>query len=467
MNILKTIAKKRQEDLREKGPLQGFPCPTRQREPFPLPENQFIIGEIKKASPSKGVFARDLNITSQAKLYLDSGFQAISVLTEQNFFHGSLQDMIAIRQAFPKALILRKDFLLTVADIEASHQAGADIILLIAALLTPEKLAELYHKAKNLGMTPLVEVHTKGEIDAIRPLSPMFVGINCRDLKTFAMDRLLPLTLAKHIDWPCKMVYESGIKAKETAHLAFGSGFHAILVGEGVIREKTLPQQLSAACNNTRTLPAFWSYIADKSHKPLVKICGLCREDDARLAGKLGADMLGFVFAPSPRQAGVELLQKIKDMPQLKVAVVQYNAETPKFISRLYEQGLIHAVQFHGNETPTQCTETGVPYYKALRPQTKDKCQEIKNYHCPRILIDAHNPHQAGGTGQRVSSEICKKAAKQMPLWLAGGIGPDNIKEIITTIKPELVDCSSKLETKPGQKDHAKIEQLFYEIKHA
>jgi len=203
---------------------------------------------------------------------------------------------------------------------------------------------------------------------------------------------------------------------------------------------------------------------------PFIKICGITNEREARLASELGADILGFVFAPSPRRAEPSLLKKLADLDVLKAGVVVCSsdegaAHLDSVVSDLLENNLIDAVQFHGSERPGDCYKSAFPYYKAIQVKSAADVERALEYRCPRVLLDAFSPDAKGGTGTRVPSEIVKTAGSRFPLWLAGGIGPDNVREIISNFKPELIDASSKLEASPGVKDPAKLKTFFEEVR--
>jgi indole-3-glycerol phosphate synthase len=156
-----------------------------------------LIAEIKRKSPSKGVFRADLDAAQLARTYAAGGAACISVLTDEPFFLGSLDDLRAVRRAVELPL-LRKEFIIDEAQIYEARAAGADAILLIAAILDDGRLAAFHHLAGELGMGALVEIHDEAELRRVLPLHPALIGINNRDLKTFRVDlatteRLRPL----------------------------------------------------------------------------------------------------------------------------------------------------------------------------------------------------------------------------------------------------------------------------------
>jgi indole-3-glycerol phosphate synthase/phosphoribosylanthranilate isomerase len=160
-------------------------------------------------------------------------------------------------------------------------------------------------------------------------------------------------------------------------------------------------------------------------------------------------------------------LKKIRNLEILKTAVVVLDRDNPSLpdeIRTLLDNGLLDAVQFHGREKPEDCYGLAFPYYKAVRVKDRSDIDMPGRYRCPRVLVDTYTPGKAGGTGKRIPDELVMGIKENHPLWLAGGIGPDNVRDIVSRFKPELIDASSLLESSPGKKDHAKLKKLFEEI---
>lgn len=173
--------------------------------------------------------------------------------------------------------------------------------------------------------------------------------------------------------------------------------------------------------------------------------------------------MLGFVFADSPRRADPQLLTELQDLDVLKVAVVTGTDELES-VRELAVRGLVDAVQFHGDENPEECFENFYPYYNAIRIKGEEDCKKSIRYGSPRVLFDAYVEDVQGGTGRQIDGSVLDRCTDR-PLWLAGGLGTDNIREIIRRYSPELVDASSRLEASPGKKDKDKMERFFQEIR--
>ncbi len=196
-----------------------------------------LIAEVKRASPSRGVLAPNMDEVEIARVYAANGAAAISVLTDEKFFLGKLETLHAIRAAGIALPLLRKDFILTRAQVYETRAAGADAMLLIAAALPDDgELAGLHALALGLGLTPLVEVHTQAEVERVLRLPGLrLVGINNRDLGTFTVtlettERLRPL-----IPPGVAVVAESGIFTRSDVARLKAAGVQAVLVGEALV----------------------------------------------------------------------------------------------------------------------------------------------------------------------------------------------------------------------------------------
>jgi len=482
-SIRDEIVTRRRKRIAAEGHTLGVAVPTRRSVPLePLLGEPALICEVKRRSPSRGAIDAALDPVELTRTYVGHGARSISVLTEEDYFHGSLADLMAVKRAHPHCAVLRKDFLLDSQDIDVSFRAGADAVLLIAAILERAELAALIAAAEALGMTALVELHDETDVAKVSDLRPHVIGINARNLSTFNVDLFAPLRLHHHIDWEHTAVFESGIFTREDARFVGCGGFDAILVGEAVVRSPERIPEITSGLSNPRHEVAvshpradFWSRLAAARNvreegRPLVKICGITNRADALLAVELGADMLGFVFAESPRRAETDLLGTLTDIPALKVAVVVSGGShgpLDPIVANLLSDGLIDAIQFHGDELPIECSRAAFPYYKALRLGSPDDASALTSFASPRVLVDARSSGAYGGTGKRLSPEIVAAASEAGPLWLAGGISDENIASIVCTYAPELVDVSSGLEKVPGKKDPDRLRRFFKELTNA
>jgi indole-3-glycerol phosphate synthase len=193
-----------------------------------------LIAEVKQASPSRGVLSLNLNPTELAQTYAEGGAAAISVLTEANYFMGSIEHLAAIKEVVGLPL-LRKDFIFDLYQVYESRAYGADALLLIAAILSQGQLKELVSLSHSVGLKCLVEVHNEGDMERAVLSAAEIIGINNRDLNTFAVDinttrRLLPLVPKERIT-----VSESGIKNRKDIEKLRKWRVDAVLVGEALV----------------------------------------------------------------------------------------------------------------------------------------------------------------------------------------------------------------------------------------
>jgi indole-3-glycerol phosphate synthase len=199
-----------------------------------------IISEIKRASPSKGDLNIHVNVQEQAKRYEQLGAGAISVLTDTPFFKGSFEDLRQVR-VVTNIPLLCKDFIIDEVQIRKARAAGADVILLIVAALSRERLAELYQYAKSLDLDVIVEVHNEEELEAALTINPQIIGVNNRNLKTFEVTLETTERLARKIkEAGVLLISESGIQSKEDAVRVKEAGANGILVGEAFMKADSL-----------------------------------------------------------------------------------------------------------------------------------------------------------------------------------------------------------------------------------
>lgn len=198
-----------------------------------------LVAEVKRASPSKGVFDANLDAGRQAKSYAEAGAAAVSVLTEPAFFQGSIDDLRAARAAFGldagRPALLRKDFLFDRYQVLEARAAGADALLLIAMMLEPALLTSLLEYARACGLEALVEVHDEAELRVALDAGARVLGVNNRDLRTFTEDLGTFERLARLAPSEVTLVAESAIKTAADAARMAEAGAHAILVGEALV----------------------------------------------------------------------------------------------------------------------------------------------------------------------------------------------------------------------------------------
>ena len=202
-----------------------------------------IIGEIKRSSPSKGLIRADFSPVVIARDYADHGASAISVLTEERFFQGSLTYLEAIKGAVTVPL-LRKDFIIDSYQVTEARSYGADAVLLIAALLDPSLLRELRETAAALSLDTLVEVHNEEELDRALEAGAEIIGINNRDLRTFQVSLATTEKLAPRVPAGTLIVCESGIDGAEQIRQVERCGIRTFLIGESLMRAPSPGEKL-------------------------------------------------------------------------------------------------------------------------------------------------------------------------------------------------------------------------------
>jgi indole-3-glycerol phosphate synthase/phosphoribosylanthranilate isomerase len=438
-----------------------------------------LIAEVKRASPSKGLLVERFDPVAQARAYMAGGAAAISVLTEPDFFRGSLDHLRAVRQAVD-APVLRKDFLLDPYQVYEARAAGGDAVLLICALLDDGLLRTLLALTHALGMEALVEAHNADEARRAVAVGASVIGVNSRDLRTFAVDpdvvrRLRPLVPADRL-----FVAESGIADERDAARARAFGSDAILVGEALMRAESpdsLARRLASAPGGA-TAQFFGA-----TSVPFVKICGLKTPDDVRAALRLGADAFGLVFAASRRQVTPEHARHLveaarsalvpplpvgkeargRGQPASALAIGVFVNEPVERITSIAETVGLDAVQLSGDESPEMCATvaeiTGLPVLRALRLRTVDDLPLLDEYALAGATLMLDTPTSDGsygGTGQAGDWRLAAEAARRWPIILAGGLAPGNLAEALAVVAPRGVDVSSGVETN-GAKDETKI----------
>jgi indole-3-glycerol phosphate synthase len=202
-----------------------------------------IIAEVKRNSPSQGRIREEFDPVQIATLYQDNGAQAVSVLTDEAFFKGKGQYLTGIKKIIDLPL-LRKDFIIDPYQIYETRLLGGDALLLISSLLEQGELREYIKLSETLGLAPLVEVHTREELNKALAAEAEIIGINNRDLKTFSTDVKITLELAPLIPSDRIVVTESGINTREDIEYLMKAGIHAFLVGEALMRAEDIGGKL-------------------------------------------------------------------------------------------------------------------------------------------------------------------------------------------------------------------------------
>jgi indole-3-glycerol phosphate synthase/phosphoribosylanthranilate isomerase len=370
------------------------------------------IAEIKRRSPSAGDLRPDADPAALAAAYEKAGAAAVSVLVDERF-GGTWDDLRAARAASGVPL-LAKGFFSTEDDLRTAREAGADAALLILRDLDDAVCARLLRAAQGLGLDTLVEAHDREELERAAALDAPVIGINARDLSTFEIDRRAQLELVAGAPSDRVVVAESGVFTRAQGAEAELAGADAILVGSALMRAPDPAAKLTELLS-----------------RPLVKVCGLTREEDVAVAADAGADLLGFVLAPESPRAAREVLS----VPEGTLAVAVWvgeAGESPADLDQVHprEEGKVRgrdAVLLREGEVVA--THLDLPWEEE----------------------DAEHWERAAATAGRIV--------------LAGRLGPANVRAAIERVRPWGVDASSSLESAPGVKDHERVRAYVQEAR--
>jgi indole-3-glycerol phosphate synthase len=371
------------------------------------------IAEIKRRSPSLGDIRPDANPAELAREYALAGAAAVSVLVDERF-GGSWDDLRAAR-ATSGVPLLAKGFFSTEEHLRTAKEAGADAVLLLLRDLDDDRMRSLTLLAGELGLDTLVEAHDGDELERAVVLGAPVIGVNARDLATFEIDREAQLALVARIPPDRIAVAESGIRTRAQGAAAELAGANAILVGS------TLMQAPDPAAKLRELL-----------HRPLVKICGLTREEDVAVAAEAGADLAGFILAPESPRATTDVLP----VPDELLAVAVWVGEAGPSGAPLD--------QVHEREEGRVRGRNGV--------LLRDGEQVARLLDLPWEQEDPEHWERA--------------AAEHGRIMLAGRLAADNVAQAIRRVRPWAVDAASRLESAPGIKDADKV-RAFVEAAHA
>jgi indole-3-glycerol phosphate synthase len=222
------------EELRQR--LADAPPPRDFFAPLAAAGPIHLIAEVKKASPSAGIIRADFDPVQIAVAYAAHGASCISVLTDVDYFQGSLSYLTAVREAV-ELPVLRKDFIVDSYQLIEARVAGADAVLLIAECLDDCQLRALHNEAIELGMTPLVELYEPNNLERVLEAGATLIGVNNRNLHTFEVDLEHTLRIRQQVPEGCVLVGESGIKTRSDVLLLEEAGVEAMLVGESLMRK--------------------------------------------------------------------------------------------------------------------------------------------------------------------------------------------------------------------------------------
>jgi len=362
------------------------------------------IAEVKRRSPSAGDLRPDAHPATLAAGFARAGAAAVSILVDERF-GGSFEDLRAARAATSVPL-LAKGFFSSRAHLEEARTAGADAALLLLRDLDDQSMVEMMQTARELELDVLVEAHDVSELSRAVALDAEVIGINARDLSTFEIDRRAQLELVAEAPPDRMVVAESGIVSRAQGAAAELAGADAILVGSTLMRAPEPAEKL-----------------AELISRPLVKVCGLTREEDVAVAAEAGADLAGFILAEaSPRRAA-----DVLPVPDTMLSVEVH-------VGDVDERGA-DLVQLYPRE------EGSVRGRNAVLMREGEQVARVLDL--PWKERDPEHLARAHGAEGRV--------------MLAGRLGPDNVGAAIEAVEPWAVDAASRLEVEPGIKDHDKV----------
>lgn len=400
------------------------------------PGSSFIL-EIKKASPSAGLIRSDADAGAIARGY--SGVaDALSVLTDRNYFGGSTSDLAAARSEFDGP-ILAKDFFIDRRQIAEARIAGADAILVMLSLLDDASAREMIDEAKCFGMDALVEVHDEAEMRRAVALSAPLIGINNRDLRDLSIDLATTERLAR-LAPDRLLVSESGINERADVD-RLSDRVNGFLVGSALMR-------------SANPADAARNLIFGR-----VKLCGLNKADDVRVGR--AATFAGFVFVPgSPRHLTAEQAAPLAGLARcFGMAPVGVFRDAPlPVVADIATLLNLQAVQLHGGED--------VEYVSALRRQLPGDCEiwtavsvegrSPKRRGGDRTLFD----NSSGGSGRSFDWDLLRPDTELPRAIVAGGIGPHNARSA-AQLGAYAIDVGSALDVMPGMKSPVKMRALF------
>ena len=370
------------------------------------------IAEFKRRSPSAGDISPAARVDDVVPANEAGGARAISVLVDAAFA-GSLDDLRAAR-ASTSVPLLAKGFFSTEEQLRDLREAGADAALLILRDLDDATVTGLMRTAEALGLDTLVEAHDEDELERATRLDARVIGVNARDLGTFRIDRSAQLELVAKAPRDRVVIAESAIHTRAQAAAAELAGANAVLVGTSLMRANEPGAKLQELLS-----------------RPLVKVCGLTRQEDVDAAVEAGADLCGFIFAEgSPRKADGVL--PVPDSV-LSVAV---------FVGEPEERGT-DLVQLYTRE------EGKVRGRDAALLRDGERVARVADL--PWEEEDPGHWGAARAEGDR--------------LELAGRLGPGNVRAAIRAVQPWAVDAASQLESAPGVKDHEKVRAFVREAR--
>ncbi|CAP69132.1 uncharacterized protein PODANS_7_10910 [Podospora anserina S mat+] len=418
-----------------------------------------LAAEIKRGSPSKGIFALDIDAPTQARRYALAGASVISVLTEPEWFKGSIEDLRAVRQVLNgmpnRPAVLRKEFIFEEYQILEARLAGADTVLLIVKMLETDLLERLYKYSLSLGMEPLVEVQNAEEMTIAIKLGAKVIGVNNRNLENFEVDLGTTGRLKEMVPKDTFLLALSGINSHQDVLDCKRDGINGILVGEAIMRAPDASKFIRELCAGPEAAAP-----QSVTNPMLVKICGTRSAEAATEAIKAGADLVGMILVPGTKRC-------VSDETALAISKAVHDAQTtageavklPKsatdffsvsaellrkhrpllvgvFMNQPLEEVLekqrlynLDIVQLHGDEPLEWASLIPVPVIRKFKPGQVGV--GVRGYHAVSLL------DSGAGTGKLLDVESVKAELEkdaELQVLLAGGLEPGNVTESVKAL---------------------------------
>lgn len=402
-----------------------------------------LVAEIKGRAPSHPGFVLAAPVARLARAYRRGGAAALSLVTDRAHFGTGREDLAAARLAgLP---VIAKDFVLDPVQVDAAWAAGADAVLLIARWLADGELAALLAHARGRGLAVLVECHDERDIDAALGAGADLVGVNNRDLAALRTDlgrgeRLLPRLPASVV-----RVAESGLYTPADIDRLARAGADAFLVGHALLGSPDPGRTVAELAGRS---PAA---------RPLVKICGITTPEDARLVHAAGADLLGLVFAASPRRVDIAQAAAIRRaVPDARLVGV-FRDQPADAILAAVEAADLDLVQLHGGESPAfgadVARRSGAPLIRALAPGDVTDATAAEQAGAAYLLVDPPKGTDAAAARGDVLAAAARLARAGARVLVAGGLDPGDVAAVIDAAHPCGVDACRGVESEPGRKD--------------
>lgn len=439
--LARIVARKREEVAALPSLPLGKVAPSRRslRTALARPDARFIM-EVKRASPSG--HCSGFSVDQAARAYAPIA-DAISVLTDEEDFGGSLRDVVQVRQRFDGP-ILAKDFVVDPRQIVLARAAGADAVLVMLSVLDNAAAAEALSTAQQLNMDAIVEVHDQVELRRALALGASILGINNRDLKTLRTDLAVTERLAPMVPRDVIIIAESGIAGRnDVTRLAPHAD--AFLVGSSLMASNDIGEAARALVHGR------------------VKLCGLTCEEDVALAAGNGATHAGFIFVPgTPRHVTVDRARTLAAEAKARgmKAVGVFRDAAPPEVASAADRLALDAVQLHGTEDVTAVRSGIAEAVEIWALCGVNGGAGDPRHGADRTLFDTKRNGRSGGTGAPFDWSLVRDRRDLPSAFLAGGIGPANAAAACK-VGAFGLDVGSAIEAEPGRKDPAKTAALF------